>query len=118
MKKIKNKRVFARCINGKYVIQTLGGQYLSISGTTLYFNDLDTAQGFIDSLKQLNVLGNRLKGLFLKLFNFNKENKMNRLINEVKFLNINHVKFYSFLLITGYIVIKITGLIYNLKNII
>ena len=50
MKKIKNKRVFARCINGKYVIQTLGGQYLSISGTTLYFDDLDTAQGFIDSL--------------------------------------------------------------------
>ena len=43
---------------------------------------------------------------------------MNRLINEVKFLNINHVKFYSFLLVTGYVVIKITGLIYNLKNII
>ena len=50
MKKIKNKRVFARCINGKYVIQTLGGQYLSVSGTTLYFKDLDTAQGFIDRI--------------------------------------------------------------------
>ena len=50
MKKIKNKRVFARCINGKYVIQTIGGQYLAVSGTTLYFNSLDTAQDFIDSL--------------------------------------------------------------------
>ena len=43
---------------------------------------------------------------------------MNRLINEVKFLNINHVKLYSFLLVTGYVLIKITGLIYDLKNII
>ena len=50
MKKIKNKRVFARCINNSWVIQTLGGETITVDGKPLTFTSMADATSFLDNL--------------------------------------------------------------------